>query len=96
MLAGGMAAERVTEDIYGKLPNGEKVKSFTLTNKNGLVAKVMEYGANLVSMQVPDGSGKIANLALSYDTLEGARGSNAYFGATVGRFGNRIDRKSVV
>ncbi len=85
-----MAAGRVTEEIYGKLPNGEKVKIFTLTNKNGLVAKVMEYGANLVSMQVPDGSGKMANLTLGYDTLEGARGSNAYFGATVGRFGNRI------
>ena len=81
---------QVKEDVYGTLPGGEKVRIFTLTNKNGLVAKVTEYGAILVSMETPDKSGKTADLVHGYDTLEGWLGNTSYFGATIGRFGNRI------
>mgnify|MGYP000633214174 FL=1 len=81
---------QVKEDVYGTLPGGEKVRIFTLTNKNGLVAKVTEYGAILVSMETPDKSGKTADLVHGYDTLKGWLGNTSYFGATVGRFGNRI------
>ncbi len=81
---------RVTEDVYGTLPGGQKVKIFTLTNKNGLVARVTEYGAILVSMEIPDKAGKMADVTHGYDTLEGWLGNSSYFGATVGRFGNRI------
>ena len=72
------------------MPDGRKVKIFTLTNKNGLKAKVTEYGAILVSMEVPDKSGKSADVTLGYDTLAGWLTNTSYFGATVGRFGNRI------
>lgn len=72
------------------MPNGQEVKIFTLSNSNGLCAKVTEYGAILVSLEAPDRSGKIADLTHGYDTLEGWFDNTSYFGATVGRFGNRI------
>ncbi len=80
----------VKEDIYGAMPDGKKVKIYTLTNKNGLIAKVTEYGAILVSMETPDKNGKNAELTHGYDTLEGWLTNTSYFGASVGRFGNRI------
>lgn len=80
----------VKEEVFGEMPDGREVRVFTLTNKNGLVAKVTEYGAILVSMEIPDRSGKIADISHGYDTLAGWLTNTAYFGATVGRFGNRI------
>ncbi len=80
----------ITQEIYGKLPDGREVNLFTLTNSNGLVAKVMEYGAILTSMEVPDASGQLADLTLGFDSLEGWLSNSPYYGATAGRFGNRI------
>ncbi len=80
----------VKEENYGTMPDGKKVRIFTLTNKNGLVARVTEYGAILVSMKTPDKSGKAADITHGYDSLEGWLTNTSYFGATVGRFGNRI------
>ena len=77
-------------ETYGKLPDGREAKIFTLTNKHGLRAKVTEYGAILVSMEAPDKAGKLADLTLGYDSLDGWLTNTSYFGATVGRFGNRI------
>ncbi|MES2441039.1 MAG: aldose epimerase family protein [Verrucomicrobiota bacterium] len=84
------SAMEVKEDIYGAMPDGKKVKIYTLTNKNGLKAQVTEYGAILVSMQTPDKAGKSGELTHGYDTLAGWLTNTSYFGATVGRFGNRI------
>ncbi len=81
---------KVNEGIYGTLPDGKPVRIFTLSNRNGLKAKVTEYGAILVSMETPDKDGKLADLTHGYDTLAGWLGNSSYFGATVGRFGNRI------
>ncbi len=83
-------APAVSEEVFGTLPDGRAVKIFTLTNKNGLEARVTDYGAILVSMKTPDASGELADITLGYDTLEGWLGNSSYFGATVGRFGNRI------
>ncbi|MEM9017448.1 MAG: aldose epimerase family protein [Verrucomicrobiota bacterium] len=84
------AASSLSESVYGNLPDGSEVKIFTLTNQDGLEAKVTEYGAILVSMKVPDSSGSFADVTHGYDTLEGWLTNTSYFGATVGRFGNRI------
>ncbi len=84
------SAMEITEGLYGTMPDGKQVKIYTLTNKNGLKAQVTEYGAILVSMQTPDKSGKSGELTHGYDTLEGWLTNTSYFGATVGRFGNRI------
>jgi aldose 1-epimerase len=85
-----METNPVKEESYGKLPDGKEAKIFTLTNKNGLKAKVTEYGAILVSMETPDQDGKLADITLGYDTLAGWLTNKQYFGSTVGRFGNRI------
>jgi aldose 1-epimerase len=83
-------AMEVKEEIYGKMPDGKEVKIYTLTNKNGIKAQVTEYGAILVSMETPDKAGKMGELTHGYDTLAGWLTNTSYFGATVGRFGNRI------
>lgn len=72
------------------MPDGREVKIFTLRNSNGLTARVTEYGAILVSVEAPDASGNLADITHGYDTLAGWRGDTCYFGATIGRFGNRI------
>lgn len=83
-------AAAVSEEVFGKTPDGRAVKIFILTNRNGLRARVTEYGAILVSMETPDSSGKTADITHGYDTLEGWLSNTSYFGATIGRFGNRI------
>ncbi len=80
----------VRQEVFGTLPDGRDVKIFTLTSRKGLKARVTEYGATLVSMEVPDKHGKSADITHGYDTLEGWLSNTSYFGATVGRFGNRI------
>ena len=89
-LISSTASAGLTESVYGKMPDGREVKLYTLTNASGMEAKVTEYGAILVSLKVPDKTGRIADVTHGYDTLEGWLGNSSYFGATVGRFGNRI------
>lgn len=75
---------------FGTMPDGREVAIFTLTNRNGLRSRVMDYGAILVSMEAPDRNGVFADITHGYDTLEGWLTNGPYFGATIGRFGNRI------
>lgn len=82
----------IIETLYGTLPDGRGAKIWTLTNASGLEARVTEYGAILVSLKAPDRDGRFADLVHGHDRLEGWLGDSAYFGATVGRFGNRIAR----
>jgi aldose 1-epimerase len=72
------------------MPDGTPVKIFTLTNDRGFQARVMEYGAILVSLEAPDRDGKLADVTFGYDKFEDWLKNRSYFGATVGRFGNRI------
>jgi aldose 1-epimerase len=75
---------------YGKMPDGTQVSLYTLTNDKGMRVKITSYGAITVSVEVPDKSGKLTDVTLGYDTLEGWLKSTSYFGATVGRYANRI------
>ncbi|MEM9080209.1 MAG: aldose epimerase family protein [Verrucomicrobiota bacterium] len=77
-------------EIYGTLKDGREARLFTLSNKNGIIARISEFGAILVSVEVPDKHGQIQDLTHGYDTLPEWENNNSYFGATVGRFGNRI------
>jgi len=77
-------------ETYGKISDDLEAQIFTLTNKNGLIARVTDYGAHLVSLKVPDKDGTLADVTLGYDTLDGWLSNTSYFGSTVGRFGNRI------
>lgn len=89
-LSSSPATAGLTESVYGKMPDGREVKLYTLTNSSGMEATITDYGAILVSLKAPDRDGKLADLTHGYDTLEGWLGNSSYFGATVGRFGNRI------
>ena len=89
-LSSPSARAGISEAVYGKLPDGREAKIWTLTNAAGLEAKITNYGAILVSMKTPDRKGTLADITHGYDTLEGWLGNSSYFGATVGRFGNRI------
>ncbi|MEI7955903.1 MAG: aldose epimerase family protein [Verrucomicrobiota bacterium] len=85
-----MAASTVTAASFGNLPDGREARIFTLTNKNGLTARISEYGAILVAMETPDRNGILADLTHGFDTLAGWLANGPYFGASIGRFGNRI------
>ncbi len=81
---------------YGKTHDGTAVDLFTLTNKHGHQLQLTNYGAIIVSIAVPDRQGKLTNVTLGFDKLEGYLQRHPYFGATVGRFCNRIAKGSFV
>ncbi|MBT4756915.1 MAG: galactose mutarotase [Opitutae bacterium] len=80
----------IAKQLFGNLSNGEAVSLFTLTNKNGLSAKVTNYGGILVALNVPDRDGKFADVVLGKDTLDGYISGHPHFGATTGRVAGRI------
>jgi len=80
----------LTSAPFGTLPNGDSVTLFTLTNVNGLSMDVMTYGGIVTALRVPDRDGKLEDVVLGYDNLDGYLKSSPYFGALIGRYGNRI------
>lgn len=80
------------EEPFGQTPDGRQIVLFTLTNPNGLRARITNYGAILVSLEVPDKNGKSADITLGFDSLEGYLKGHPYFGAIVGRYANRIGK----
>jgi aldose 1-epimerase len=86
----GGSTMTVKSELFGRLADGTAVDIYTLTNAAGLEARVMTYGAILVSLKVPDRTGVLADVNLGFDTLDGYLGPHPYFGAIIGRYGNRI------
>ena len=81
---------RVEKSTFGNMPDGARVDLYVLTNSHGLEAKVMTYGATLVSVKVPDRGGKFANVTLYLDTFDDYLRGHPLFGSVVGRYANRI------
>src|SRR5437764_4033079 len=79
-----------TKSSFGKTPDGEQVDLYLLTNKNGAEAAISTYGGVVVSLKVPDRSGKLGDVVLGYDSVDGYVSDKSYFGAIIGRYGNRI------
>jgi aldose 1-epimerase len=79
---------------FGKTVDGQEVTLYKLTNKNGVEAGIMNYGGIVVSLKVPDRNGKLDDIALGCDTLDGYLQipPPPYFGALIGRYGNRIGK----
>lgn len=75
---------------FGKLADGRAVEAVTLRNAKGVRAAVINYGAALQSLVMPDRDGKLADVTLGYASLDGYLTKPEYFGATVGRFANRL------
>jgi aldose 1-epimerase len=78
------------KQLFGKTADGTEIYLYTLTNKNGMEADIINFGGTLVSLKVPDRNGKFADVVLGYDSLAEYASGGSYFGATVGRYGNRI------
>jgi aldose 1-epimerase len=75
---------------FGVGPGGEVVELHTLTNPSGMRVRTMTYGGIIVSLEVPDRDGLLGDVVLGYENLKGYLHENPYFGAIVGRYGNRI------
>ena len=85
-------AAGVTRAPFGATSDGRPVELFTLTNAHGVEARITNYGAIIVSLKTPDRAGNFDDITLGYDSLSGYLRDTPYFGAVVGRVGNRIAR----
>ncbi len=85
-----MGKFNIQKESFGKMPDGRAVSIFTITNPKGAQLKMTDYGATVVSLEVPDKNGKLANVTLGCPTLDGYLTQTTFFGATIGRYGNRI------
>lgn len=94
LVAGGdpAAAAEAKRSSFGRLSDGREVASVTLSNRNGVQARVIAYGASLQSMLMPDRTGKVADVTIGYADIASYVDKPQYFGGTVGRFANRIAR----
>ena len=83
---------KVTKSSFGTTPDGP-ADLYTLTNRNGVEGAITNYGGIVVSLKVPDRSGKIADVVLGFDSVDGyVKNPSPYFGALIGRYGNRIGK----
>ena len=82
----------VTQKPFGVDLIGRQMTLYTMTNKAGASVSVLDFGAHIVSIQMPDRAGRLADVCLGYDTLEEYDQKPSYLGATVGRYGNRIGK----
>src|ERR1700693_5166523 len=80
----------VKKSVFGKTKDAREAHLFTLSNKSGMQVVISDFGGTIISIKVPDRNGKIGDVVLGYDTLEGYQEGTASFGATVGRYANRI------
>ena len=86
----GRAAVNLQTEPFGKTPDGEQATLYTITTAHGMVLKMTDYGATVVAVEVPDKNGKNANVNLGFDTVQGFVDCGSHYGATIGRYGNRI------
>ncbi|HEY7117917.1 MAG TPA: aldose epimerase family protein [Tepidisphaeraceae bacterium] len=80
----------IQKSDFGKTKDGEAVEQYALTNKNGVVAKIITYGATLTEVWTPDKSGNKADVVLGFDNIKDYQDKSPFFGATTGRIANRI------
>ncbi|MFH0756007.1 MAG: aldose epimerase family protein [Bacteroidota bacterium] len=81
---------KVEKSFFGTTPDGDSVSLFTLENEQGLIVRVTNYGGIITEIQTPDRDGKMGNIVLGFDNLDQYLAGHPYFGAIVGRYGNRI------
>ncbi len=80
----------VKKQAFGKTADGTPVDLYTLSNANGFEVAITNYGGIIVSLKAPDRNGRFADVVLGFDSLDGYLKQHPYFGAIVGRYGNRI------
>ena len=82
----------ITKTTFGQLPDGQTADHYTLRNKNGMEVKITNYGGLITHLNTPDKSGVFGDVVLGYDSLSGYLKASPFFGALVGRYGNRIGK----
>ena len=91
--AGSIAAHgqsKMKQQSFGKTDDGQAIDLYTLSNKKGMEVAITTYGGAVVSLKVPDRKGNAGDVVLGYENLAGYETDKAYFGAIIGRYGNRI------
>ena len=81
---------KINRQLFGQLPDSSAVYLYTLDNGNGCIMKVSSYGGIITSLQVPAKNGNLIDIVLGYDSLKDYLSESPYFGAIIGRYGNRI------
>jgi aldose 1-epimerase len=89
VLGGGLSIQKAP---FGTTKGGQAVELYTLRNASGVTAKVMTYGAIILSLEVPDRDGRLVNVTANRETLEDYETRSACFGSLIGRYANRIAR----
>lgn len=80
----------ISKTMFGKLPGGDSADLYTLTNSQGMEVSITNYGGIITAIKVPDRQGALADVVLGFDSLAPYLQEHPYFGAIVGRYGNRI------
>lgn len=82
---------KITQKSFGKTKSGEDTTLYTITNNSGMKISFTDYGANIVSIIVPDKEGNLADVALGYSNIKGYENNTTGFGSLIGRSANRIE-----
>jgi len=82
----------ISKRFFGKTSDGQEVFLFTLSNKNGLTAKIINLGGAIIELHTPDRNGNLADITLGYDNVRDYEINNPHFGGLIGRYGNRIGK----
>ena len=88
----GKGASSPQRAPFGTMPDGKPVEQFTLTNARGLEVKAISYGGIITSLRVPDRNGRLDDIVLGFESLDGYLKNDPFFGAIIGRYGNRIGK----
>ena len=86
------ATAGVSHKPFGKLPNGAAVTEYTLDNGKGVKMSVIDFGGIITRLETADKAGKTADIVLGFTNIEPYEANKPYFGALIGRFGNRIGK----
>ncbi|MFV9551453.1 aldose epimerase family protein [Algibacter sp. PT7-4] len=80
----------IIKTTFGKTEEGTIIDQYTLKNKNGIQVSIITYGGRIIQLNVPNKEGKLENVVLGFDNIEDYKQDNPFFGALIGRYGNRI------
>src|SRR5262245_14040586 len=83
-------SKMLSKSLYGKLPDGREVSLYSLKNKRGACLDFIDYGGIVTRLEAPDRSGKLLDVLLGYENLEGWLGNSQYMNCIIGRVGNRM------
>ncbi|MBL87541.1 MAG: galactose-1-epimerase [Winogradskyella sp.] len=81
---------KIEKSEFGKTEDGTIIEQYSLKNANGVELKVITYGGRITSLKVPNKDGKLENVVLNFDNIKDYEKDNPFFGALIGRYGNRI------